>query len=321
MASMHDPAADLDLNPRLQRLRLRHLHLLDQIMRCGSLSAAAQRLGISQPGATKMLHDIEHALGHTLVERDARGGRLNRSGTLALERIRVALGTLSTLDRTLMPPAERPLIRLGILPLVGITALGQVVSHLLTEDTLPRLEIRTGTVTGLLDLLTQGRVDAVVGGLDTEQAPRDMHRLDVRPLWRNSLVAVGAKAHPLAQHASVSLSQAQTCEWVLMPHGSTSRRAFERAFIMSGLTPPPARIETDSFHIGLSLAASTRLLTVLPEAVYQQHRDRLSRICLDAPFLASSIVWITLRDTPQPPALQTLAQAFAHHQPQPGHET
>ena len=59
------------LNQRLERLKIRHLRLLDQVARRGSLSAAASALGISQPGATKLLHELEAALGQILLERSA----------------------------------------------------------------------------------------------------------------------------------------------------------------------------------------------------------------------------------------------------------
>ena len=156
------------LGPRLERLKLRHLQLLDQVMQCGSLSAAAQQLGISQPAATKMLHELEAAFGHSLVTRTPRGARLTPAGEHALERIRIALGSLATARATMGEAQDRPLVRLGLLPLVGIGALGPVVKALQQQGDMPRLILRTDTIQGLLDLLVSGEVDAVVGGLDGE---------------------------------------------------------------------------------------------------------------------------------------------------------
>lgn len=297
----------------MERLKLRHLQLLDQIMRCGSLSAAALSMGMSQPGATKLLHELELALGKPLVDRSPRGGRLTRSGERVLERFRVALGALSTAQTVVHQAQDRPLVRLGILPLVGIDALAQVVADLQARGDLPRLVIRTGTVEGLLSLLAQGEVDAVVGGLDGEWAPQHLQQLDVRPLWTNQLVAICAKRHPLAKRTAVHRTELQNSEWVLMPHGSTSRRAFDDAFLTAGLAPPPATIECESFHMGLSLVANTSLLAVVPKAAYLQHRSRVHCIALSEPFLSNAIVWMTLRGIPVMPAVQTMAQAFEVH--------
>ena len=61
-----DPATtqriDEVFNNRMDRLRLRHLRLLDLVASTGSLSGAAEALGMSQPGATKMLQELERLL-------------------------------------------------------------------------------------------------------------------------------------------------------------------------------------------------------------------------------------------------------------------
>lgn len=79
---------------RINRLQIRHLHLLDLIEKHGSLSAAAAGIGVSQPRATNMLHEVEDAFGCALLERSARGTKLNKAGAIALERLRIALGAL-----------------------------------------------------------------------------------------------------------------------------------------------------------------------------------------------------------------------------------
>lgn len=297
----------------MERLKLRHLQLLDHVMARGSLSAAAQALRVSQPGATKMLKELEAAFGQPLMERTPRGGRLTRAGALALERVRVALGSLATARQAMGQVQDRPLVRLGILPLVGIEAMGEVVAALQAREAMPRLVLRTGTVEGLLELLAQGEVDAVVGGLDGEWMPGNMGQLQLRPLWKLSLVPVMAKRHPLARRKSVTWAETLGHDWALMPHGSTNRRAVERAFVAVGLAPPPATVECESFHIALSLAAQTRLLTVVPHEAYWHNRDRLSRIPLEGTLFSGAIGWVTLKESPQLPALETLAQAFADY--------
>src|SRR5690606_35462026 len=60
----------------LDRLRIRHLRLLELIADTGSLTSTAAALKISQPAATKMLQELERALGCTLVNRTPKGGML-----------------------------------------------------------------------------------------------------------------------------------------------------------------------------------------------------------------------------------------------------
>lgn len=301
------------LGPGMDRLKLRHLQLLDQMMACGSLSAAAQALRVSQPGATKMLKELEAAFGQPLVERNPRGVRITTAGQLALERVRVALGSLAAARLAMGQVRDRPLVRLGMLPLVGIEAMAEVVADLQARQEMPRMVLRTGTVEGLLDLLSRGEVDAVIGGLDGEWMPGNMGQLQVRPLWKLSLVPVAARQHPLVRHKKVSWAQTLDHDWVLMPHGSTNRRALERAFVSAGLSPPQASIECESFHIALSLVARTQMLTVVPLEAYWHNRDRVSRIPMEEEFFSSAIGWVTLKDSPALPAAQVIERAFAQY--------
>lgn len=55
-------------------MNARQIELFRAILRDGSLTAAANSLGISQPAASKLLHHLEHQLGYALFQRI--GGRL-----------------------------------------------------------------------------------------------------------------------------------------------------------------------------------------------------------------------------------------------------
>ena len=71
----------------LNRLRMRQVALLLAIDEHGTLRAAALELGMSQPAATKMLHELESALGQTLFDRVGRGLRLNPAGQAVMNKI------------------------------------------------------------------------------------------------------------------------------------------------------------------------------------------------------------------------------------------
>ena len=80
---------------------LRHLVLFDQVVRRGSVSAAARAARLSQPAVTQAVGHIEAALGARLMQRSYSGLALTGAGHAAAERIdralqmlREALGTL-----------------------------------------------------------------------------------------------------------------------------------------------------------------------------------------------------------------------------------
>lgn len=302
---------DKALNQRAERLKIRHLRLLDMVARRGSLSAAAAGLGISQPGATKLLHELETALGLSLVERNARGGQLNAQGQHVLDRLRVALGAVDAAATALDLGADLPLLRLGLLPLVGLEALTRVVQDLLAADQLPRLVLQLGTVDQLVRWLHESEVDCVVGVLGGDLTPQALAPFEITPLWQQTTVVVAARDHPLARRRRVPLNDVLDHDWVLMPRRSASRKAFDRAFLAAGLVPPAPRIETESFHIALELVAHTRMLAVVPIGAYRQQAAVLRRVAMTPAFAPSAVVLLTPRGVvPELPVVALLRDAF-----------
>ncbi|MGH8351419.1 MAG: LysR family transcriptional regulator, partial [Pseudomonas sp.] len=80
----------------LNRLRYKHLHMLVTLSSSQNLHRASQSLNMSQPAATRMLHEIEDMFGCDLFERLPRG---MRPTALGQELIRFAESALSGLDR------------------------------------------------------------------------------------------------------------------------------------------------------------------------------------------------------------------------------
>jgi molybdate transport repressor ModE-like protein len=296
---------------RVERLKIRHLRLLDMIARCGSLSAAAQALGISQPGATKLLHELEDALGLPLVERAARGGQLGEVGRQVLDRLRVALGAVDAATAALEVAPELPLVRVGLLPLVGIEALTRVVVRLTQQGRLPRLALQLGTVESLVHLLREGEIDCAISVLGGDVTPEWLRHMDITPLWQQSTVMVAASDHPLARRREVKLPELLDADWVLMPKPSASRKAFDRLFLAAGLAPPVARIESESFHIAMDLVAQTRMLAVVPIGAYRQQQASLRRVRLRPEFQPSAIVMLTPKGSAaELPTVALLREAF-----------
>src|SRR5918996_5594228 len=71
------------------------MRLLVEIERRGSLSAAAQTVGIGQPSASQHLRTLETAAGQRLVERNGRGSRLTEGGRVLAAHAAQALPTLA----------------------------------------------------------------------------------------------------------------------------------------------------------------------------------------------------------------------------------
>ncbi len=76
------------------RLKLRQLQVFREAARCGSVSAAARALYVSQPSASQSIAAVERHFAAGLFERNARGLALTVAGALVATRIERALDEL-----------------------------------------------------------------------------------------------------------------------------------------------------------------------------------------------------------------------------------
>ncbi|MFJ4289032.1 LysR family transcriptional regulator [Cupriavidus sp. NPDC089707] len=303
---------DTPSSNRIDRLRIRHLRLLDLVARSGSLTAAGEALHISQPAVTKMLQELEHAFGCKLVERTTRGGRLTAAGERALERLRVVLGAIDAAGEALQARPEVPLVRLGMLPLVGVDVLPRVVALLRGQGTLPRLAVREHTVGGLTALLCNGELDCIVGRLQKEEADTLKAQVRITALRDEYLAVVCAAGHPLARRRQVALADLLDQPWILPPRGTHTRDVFEQPFLDSGQLPPVPHIESSSFHSNLAMAAASGFLTVAPSSALAAYKamSNVQEVRLRTPFASGRLVFITPAEVAMPPAVAVLKKAL-----------
>ena len=224
---------------RMDRLRIRHVRLLDVIHRRGSLGAAAKELALSQPAVTLMLRELEAVFGTSLVDRDVRGGRLTAAGLRALERLNAALSGLEhAIDSSRSAGLEPPL-RLGCAQVVGISVLPGALAYLERDAGVMPMQIVEGEAIALLKDLVAGRLDCVVAWMDESvSAQHSLDLFDITPLWKGRMQVVAAVGHPLVQVRNVPMDALFAAAWLMPRPGSRTFAAFLKLFVqMAGEQP------------------------------------------------------------------------------------
>lgn len=298
---------------RLDRLRVRHLRLLEQVARRGSLSAAAEPLGISQPSATKLLQDMERTLQCSLVDRSTRGGVLTDTGRLVLERLGPALQAIDRVPDAVAGSPRGQVVHLGLLPLAGITLLPALLQRLRHADPPIRLALREGSVSGLLGQLRQGNLDGVISRLLPDPVGQDAgsQDLSIVPLDDDPYEAACAPGHPLARRRALPLAALATLPWVLPPRDTNTRQAFEAAFVGQGMPAPLPEVESPSFHVSFALLArNPQLVTLAPRSAvrYYAALGIVRALRLEGPFPTGRLVFMARPERLAMPALAQVAQ-------------
>jgi molybdate transport repressor ModE-like protein len=297
---------------RTDRLRLRHLRLLDAVEASGSLSRAAQQLGLSQPAATKILRELETVVGAALYERLPRGVRLTATGRAVVERLRIGL---TALDRALGSGKAAPRRRLsvGALPLATVDVLPQAIARLTREGIDFDIEITEGTVPDMLAALRSRKIDCFIGRVDAATL-RDptLRDLTATPLMTEGLSFAVSRRHPLARRRSVPLAGMVDESWVLAPLPSFTRVVIDQHFLDHGLSLPQPAIESLSFHTNLQIVGRSDLVTVAPFSAVA-HYSRLGlvqRLRIDHELVATPLLFLAHREAMTLASLQRLAAAL-----------
>jgi len=179
---------------------LKQFQALVAVGRHGTLRAAADALGLSQPSLSAQLDALEGQLSARLTERGRRGSLLTPLGREVAERAARILADVVELGDYVVE-ATRSLagmIRLGVKASVGPYLMPQVVGLLHRAHPDLRLFIREDIGERLIDQLCNGMHD-----LALVETPLDDHALNSRTLFEEPLDLVCASDHPFAALASV----------------------------------------------------------------------------------------------------------------------
>ncbi|WP_304351950.1 LysR family transcriptional regulator [Comamonas testosteroni] len=253
----------------LNRLRMRQVALILAIDERQTLRAAAAELGLTQPAATKMLQELEDALGQPLFERVGRRLQRNAAGERVLEYFRSLRGNIEALNRELGELRQGSSGRLAVGSIMAASPgrLTQALLELKRQLPLLELEVAVDTSDRLLAQLREGVLEVVVGRM-TNEAGSDCRFC---PIDDEQLAFIVREEHPLLSLQRPSLQALQGHGWVMQPPGSPMRALIEQEFREHSLPLPRGLIETGSILTTINLVRSSNMVGVIPRTVADLH--------------------------------------------------
>ena len=208
-----------------RRPSLRELEVLIAVIETGKTTAAAHRLGVSQPAVSRALVQLETAVGRRLFERQ--GGRLLATPdavALAAEAgpIFSILARISSRDRR---ASDAGSLRIVAPPTVAHRFLDRIVPAFATDHPETRVHIEVSTSSDVINAVAEGQAD--VGVADTV-----FHHPGVRRLGflQTEAQAVLPGDDPLASAPFVTPADLAGRPFVALTRRFSSRALVERAF-------------------------------------------------------------------------------------------
>lgn len=250
----------------VSRLRLKQLRLLIALDEQGSLHRAAEQVFISQPGATKSLHEIETTFGAELFIRSSQGLVPNDLGRCVIRYARLIHSDLAHLREEMVGILQGHGGRLSVGTIMGaVPMLMRALGRLRCKQPELSVEIVEDTSARLLGLVDQGRLDLAICRSSVSQRPDAYDCLTLHP---EQLTVVAHPDHPARAAAKLELADLSIYRWVVYPANMPMRLLLEREFSQCGLEFPRYPVETASTFTMLSLLQEDpELVAVMPLAV------------------------------------------------------
>jgi len=249
-----------------KRLQMRHLRLALALAEHGSLRGAASEMALTQPAATKALHELEDTVGTLLFTRHARGITPTVFGEALIRYARVALSDLDALHDELAAIAAGEIgkVRIGAILAPVPDLLAGAINGLKARHPQLHIALQVDTSDVLVQALRQDALDVVVGRIPAGSLAED---LAFEPLCEEVLSIVARPAHPQAGKRSVRLAGLSGYPWIIQPAASPMRQIIDQTFRDARVPLPEDVIETSSIMATLPLLAGSDRIAVVPSAI------------------------------------------------------
>lgn len=293
------------------RLRFRHLHLLVELQRGGSLRAAAGVLNLTQPALSKALDEIEGAFGFRLFVRSARGLTSTQQGATAIRGAVLLLAELAHVQAEAAAEPAITLLRIGAPPFVAQTYLPAILAQLLASEGRVRVQLQEERVPLLMQSMLAGQLDALITSHPTEMPEIASHQLRYEKLFDADFEVIAPLDHPLCRVRKVDWQRVATEHWIMPAPSSMVRRMTEEMFRREGVAPPLPVIESTGPVTNVQLVAAGLGLSAVPGATLRAGygAGRVQRVRVQ-PRIPPNPVALIYRAGPDNPRLQMLRVAL-----------
>ena len=233
-----------------------------------NMHRAADKLGMTQPAASRLLKELEDQFDVKFFERHPRGLKPTWYGEIM---IRHARAILSSMDQAHLEISEwraglQGSIRLGAIIGPSTTLIPRLIARMQALAPKVRVSVVMDSSQELDKLLHDGGVDIVLARLVNDSKSSHVNHV----FAKNVIYTVVVNAtHPLADASSLELKDLMDYSWILPPSSSVLMQYFEGLLRRQKLEMMSNPIETVALPVLTSLIQQTNMVALLETDVAQ----------------------------------------------------
>ncbi|MFV0303197.1 MAG: LysR family transcriptional regulator [Paracoccus sp. (in: a-proteobacteria)] len=243
------------------------LRLIQQVAEQGQLQLAAERVGMTQPAASRMLAESESMIGAPLFLRQPKGMEPTEIGNAVLRRANAILREMHSMaaDVSALRSGMGGAVRVGAVTGPAVSYLVSAIREIkheapdadITVDVMPSRE--------LLEHLAAGEMVLVLARILPEF---DSHEFEILPMRDEKVCFLVRGDHPLCRRmAPVDLPELVGLEWIMQQRGAPIREAALAAFASEGLAEPRNIVSSSSLLLTIAYLAQGDAVSPMSEEV------------------------------------------------------
>lgn len=249
-------------------MNIRQAQYIATIYECGSISAAAKKLYVSQPALSQTIQIVEKEIGTKIFDRSTTPISLTYAGEKYMAAVRKLLELEVNLTRQLqeIKREEGGRLRIGISSLRGAVFLPKILPEFLKCYPSVDIEIFEAGSARMDEMLLQGKVDLAF--LITIQ--EKYSEIEYITLCRERMVLYAGKETQLAKrippYTEINISEAMNETFISVKQGHGVRTMQDHMFFENNINPQ-VFLETDSVVLARNLAQSCNMVALYPETL------------------------------------------------------
>lgn len=250
-------------------MQVKSLKIFCDIVGRRSFSRAADENGITQSGASQIVHQLEGRLGVKLLDRSKRPFELTPEGKLYYDGCRDLVKKLSSLEEGVRALHEKVEGHVNVASIysVGLSYMKDFTQRF--QERFPRasIHIEYHHPAEVYEQIKSGEAD--IGLISYARSSRSLNVID----WREEpMVLVCSPDHKLAEKSTVKLGQLDQQEMVAFSHGLAIRRELDKLLSLHGLEIPVA-VEFDNIEMLKRAIEINSGISLLPERTVLRERE------------------------------------------------
>lgn len=203
-------------------MSIRHLRIFIMVASLKNMSAAAEKLFITQPSVSQAIKEIEQYYGVKLFERLSKKLYLTESGEYLLRYATHIVQSFDEMENMMRNKSDNIALRIGASITVGSCLLNQILNQLEEKNNKITTQIYVRNTREIEKMLLDSELDvALVEGTVTSKD------LISKPVYQDKLIIVVGKGHKFYNRDEISIKELQGEDIISREEGSGSKIIFD----------------------------------------------------------------------------------------------